>query len=335
VQADQTATAEEDDDQVVTRITQHFMTPEQPVVASREHSNSIHEYNKDGVKAYAKVAAHDWTYYVTKLIVNIGRSSEPANQRRAESENPEERDDPTAVHIDLGPSKLISRQHASIYFDGNESKWCLEVKGRNALKVNGEPWKPKDNRALSSGDVIEVGGVEMMFVLPAELSPLNIAPQYLERASGRPRATSGEASRSARHPLPSDGYGAHSSPQSRARGPGSVQRSLAPAPPDYRRPGTPPSSAARIRATPAHRAPHLPETPVGPMMMSHSDVDLSLDENKHIKPQYSYAQMITQAITSTEEGKLNLSGIYSFIMNRYSYYRHQQPNGWQVRYPGI
>jgi hypothetical protein len=329
LQADQSVNME-DDDSVVTRVTQHFITPEVPVVASREHSNSIHESNKDGVKAYAKIAAQDWTYYVTKLIVNIGRSSEPALQRRAESESASgnDREDATAVHIDLGPSKVISRQHASIYFNGNESKWCLEVKGRNALKVNGMPWKQNDTRPLNSGDVIEVGGVEMMFVLPSELSPLTIAPQYMERAS-IPRP--GESSRPARHPLPSgDGHGSHSSPHGKSsRSQGSLQRSLAPAPPDYKRPGTPPSSAARSRVTTAHRSPHILDTPAGPLLMSNSDVDLSLDENKHIKPQYSYAQMITQAIVSTEEEKLNLAGIYTFITSRYAYYRHQAPSGWQ------
>lgn len=64
--------------------------------------------------------------------------------------------------------------------------------------------------------------------------------------------------------------------------------------------------------------------------MTNNEVDLSLDENQHIKPQFSYAQMITQAIMNTEDQKLNLSGIYQFIMNRYSYYRHQPAGGWQV-----
>lgn len=59
-------------------------------------------------------------------------------------------------------------------------------------------------------------------------------------------------------------------------------------------------------------------------------MDLSLEENKAIKPQYSYAQMITQAILSTADEKLNLNGIYTYIMSNYAYYRHQQPSGWQV-----
>ena len=70
------------------------------------------------------------------------------------------------------------------------------------------------------------------------------------------------------------------------------------------------------------------------LMSNHTDVDLSLDENAHIKPQFSYAQMITQAIMLTEEQKLTLSGIYNYILTAYAYYRKQPHNGWQVRlYP--
>jgi hypothetical protein len=65
-------------------------------------------------------------------------------------------------------------------------------------------------------------------------------------------------------------------------------------------------------------------------MVGANGVDLSQDENQHIKPQYSYAQMITQAILNAPDGKLNLNGIYNYIMNTYAYYRHQQAAGWQV-----
>lgn len=39
------------------------------------------------------------------------------------------------------------------------------------------------------------------------------------------------------------------------------------------------------------------------------------------KPPFSYAQLIVQAIASTSEHQLTLSGIYSYITKHYPYYR--------------
>jgi hypothetical protein len=311
----------EDDDQLVTRVTQHLVAPSVQVQASKDHANIIHESNKEGVKAYAKIAALDWTYYITNLTVNIGRSSEPAQTRPDQS-----LDDPDAVHIDLGPSKLISRLHAVIYFNRDQETWWLLVKGRNSLKVDGSLWKAGQAGPLRSGEVIEVGGVEMMFVLPIELSPLRIAQQYLERAGIVKSEPSSTPARPTRHPLPS-GDGVNSSSPTKSSRSQPSQKPLAPAPPDYKRPGTPPS--VRARATTVVKTPLLEQGP-GPLLMTNSDVDLSLDENRHIKPQFSYAQMITQAIMNTPEQKLNLAGIYHYIQTRYAYYRHQPATGWQV-----
>lgn len=298
------------------------MAPSVQVQASRDHANSIHESNKEGVKAYAKIAALDWTYYITNLTVNIGRSSEPAQARADDAQ-----DDSGAVHIDLGPSKLISRLHAVIYFNRDQEKWWLLVKGRNSLKVDGSLWKAGQAGPLRSGEVIEIGGVEMMFVLPIELSPLQIAQQYLERSGVvKPEPTAPPA-RPTRHPLPS-GDGTHSSSPTKSSRGQTSQKPLAPAPPDYKRPGTPPS--VRARSSTVAKTPLLGSEGGGPLLMTNSDVDLSLDENRHIKPQFSYAQMITQAIMNTPDQKLNLAGIYHYIQTRYAYYRHQPATGWQV-----
>ncbi|KAK3505024.1 fork head domain-containing protein [Neurospora crassa] len=320
--ADQSALDMNDDDQVVARVIQYLEMPKN-VQASKDHSNSIHE-SSQGVQAFAKIAANDWTYYIMSLNVNIGRSSEPIQATTGQSQ---EEDPSKVVHIDLGPNKQVSRQHALIYFKSTEEEWWLRVKGRNALKVDGVPWKVGDEGPLRSGEVIEIGGMEMMFVLPADISALQIKRDYLERAGIVP-PDSQVSPRQARHPLPSAGE-SHAfqavSPTSKAaprnQGP---QKALAPAPPDYRRRVTPPLNLPR---PPMHRPVH--EGLAGPLVMTNNEVDLSLDENQHIKPQFSYAQMITQAIMNTEDQKLNLSGIYQFIMNRYSYYRHQPAGGWQ------
>ncbi|KAI8089058.1 fork head domain-containing protein [Halteromyces radiatus] len=50
--------------------------------------------------------------------------------------------------------------------------------------------------------------------------------------------------------------------------------------------------------------------------------------NKDVKPPYSYASLIAQAINSCSEKKMTLSGIYAYITTNFPYYQMTQ-NGWQ------
>lgn len=63
-------------------------------------------------------------------------------------------------------------------------------------------------------------------------------------------------------------------------------------------------------------------------MESTEEIDYSKDAAKDLKPPYSYATLIAQAIFSSEEEKLTLNSIYTWIMERYAFYRHSQ-SGWQ------
>jgi hypothetical protein len=101
---------------------------------------------------------------------------------------------------------------------------------------------------------------------------------------------------------------------------------IAPAPPDYRRPGTPVSARTK---TP-YSAGKSPAFAGGTLLMDAEDIDYSLDANRAKKPPYSYAQLISQAIFDTEEQKLTLNGIYTFITDKYAFYRHSLGGGWQV-----
>ncbi|OTB08441.1 hypothetical protein M426DRAFT_7757 [Hypoxylon sp. CI-4A] len=311
-------------DRLVTRVTQHLRCIQ--TQASRDHANVVYEAKTEDIEAYAKIAAQDWTYYIKSLSVNIGRTSEPSSSHPPTLD----REDKDFVHIDLGPSKTFSRLTAVIYYDSDSGKWFIQAKGRNGLKVNNAPLKKTDEpHLLASGEVIEIGGIEMMFVLPTSLGAPTIHSMYYEQAGLKPPESS-PAREAGRTALPTAPSGDYASSQSTARPSSSrgqpFQQPIAPAPPDYRRPGTPPSAKSRPttsqQKTPAHGS-------SGTVIMSQSDVDLSKDENKHIKPHFSYAQMITQAIISTNEEKLNLSGIYQYIMNNYAYYRHQPVGGWQ------
>lgn len=308
-------------DAVVDKVADHLTVPQDQLVqASKDHSNSRLS-GEDGINAYAKMVGLGWTFYVKKTNINIGRSSDPPQP--VDPENPE------FIHIDLGPSKMISRRHAMIFFSEQceGGKWVLHVKGRNGVRLNTIPVPLEAMRPLGSGDVLEIAGIEMMIVLP-EQEPLRIHQDFLRRA-GLSEKDIPAPTDDARANHPSSTAGRPSSSQSSHQAKqGRGQQVIAPAPPNYKRPGTPPSVRNKTQAV--TRPSPSRGSAAGSMILSTNDMDLSLDENKTIKPQYSYAQMITQAIMSTAEEKLNLNGIYTYIMNNYAYYRHQQPSGWQV-----
>jgi forkhead protein FKH len=338
------------DEALISQVTQCLASI--PTQAGKDHANSLQE-QVEGIPAYAKIAAQEWTYYVKNLVVNIGRSTEQTHGHPPPTD-PEDKD---FVHIDLGPNKVFSRQTAIIYFDAeadpdaDHGSWFLQVKGRNGLKVNGELIKREDEpHLLSSGDVVEVGGIEMMFVLPGNIGPLHIHEMFTSRVGHGPpqpnRAQRSSPPTDSRTSLPLPvpepaaqknasrtpaAAAAAAASQGQGQGQG-FQQPIAPAPPDYKRPGTPPSAARGGRANVSqHKSPAYGSS--GTMLMNPNDVDLSLDENKHIKPLFSYAQMITQAILSTPDHKLNLNGIYRYIMDKYAYYKSQPPSGWQVSFP--
>jgi forkhead protein FKH len=317
-----------EDEEMVAAIVPYLQMPAHEVQASKDHANSVYEkLNREGVQAYAKLAGRDWTYYVKSLRNIIGRPPEGQSSKNNTPELngvPSENVDEDGVHVDLGPVKMVSRLHAEISFDTDDDaeRWEILVHGRNGIRINGVPLRKGENHALISGEVIEVAGVEMMFVLPQEGRSLQVQKKYLARAglidpqaANDPEKHGGNTTSSA----PS------SSTQPRGQN-GAGPLPIAPAPPDYRRPGTPVS--ARTNTKYIGKSPYVG----GTMMMNADDVNLSLDSNHHIKPSYSYAQMITQAILDTEEEKLNLAGIYAFIQDKYAYYRHQVGGGWQVSF---
>ncbi|KKA30376.1 hypothetical protein TD95_001036 [Thielaviopsis punctulata] len=365
-----------DADQLVAQVVQHLAYPKFPVQASRDYANQLHAANHDGVQAYAKIAAVDWTFYITALEIVIGREpdptlvaaetavqhTDPASDPNANSASNQASDPPTkppvkSVDIDLGPSKTISRQHAVIYFNSTAEQWHLKVKSRNGAKIDGTALKASSESALHSGNVIEIGGMEMMFVLPTEISPLQIHRVFLRRASlmtatpaaaglgsrvlervggkGIPKAGACNTGKAGATTVASRILGSRADASTKS----ASQRRIAPAPADYGLPNTPTRprlSAAFSQVTPSAASPlgispsrvDLPSTPITTSANA-PQMDLSLDENAHIKPLFSYAQLIAQAILKAPGEKLTLNGIYKHITTSYAYYRHQPAAGWQ------
>ncbi|KAM9916661.1 hypothetical protein OXX59_009830, partial [Metschnikowia pulcherrima] len=73
---------------------------------------------------------------------------------------------------------------------------------------------------------------------------------------------------------------------------------------------------------------HSPSSVSAVSLQNNLDQDLSREDAKDIKPPYSYATMITQAILSNPDGVMSLSEIYTWISSRYAYYKYSK-TGWQ------
>lgn len=302
-------------------VISYLETAREEVRVLRDHSNAKTE-NKQSVRAYAKIAGRNWTYYVKTLHVNIGR--EPDREQKLDEQSspvtiaaralPE-------VNVDLGPSKFVSRLHAEIFYDGEETaSWHIRVNGRNGVRLNNGVLKRGADAILSCGDIIEIANTQMMFVTPGDKA--NIHPSFVERAQ---RLANGEEE------LPAWDASQHAHPAHGASletAPATSQPSLAPAPQFLKRQVTPPPrSPDTVGARTAKQSPLYNR---GMMMESTEEIDYSKDAAKDLKPPYSYATLIAQAIFSSEEEKLTLNNIYNWIMEKYAFYRHSQ-SGWQVR----
>ena len=310
-----------------------------PVAVAEEWSNSdIGDLcGQNVVQAYAKVCGRDWTYYIKRVNITIGRPPDSSSRQSvgegASSTMASETDDSSVVHIDLGPSKTVSRLHAELFYDLKDSKWHVIVTGRNGMQVNDITLKRGQQCNINSGDVLGIAGTQMMFITAehrAEIHPmfLDVIRDHADgmESSGRwnnqPHA----------HPEPSTPI-VKSRPtqaQPAAHLYTAGQANIAPAPPDHVRPVTTPVKSPRKSAPATSGKKKSPIMGRGVISQNDKDIDYADDANKSIRPSQSYAVMISKAIESTEEKTLTLSGIYEYIKQNYAYYRHQE--SWQVSY---
>ena len=324
----------EDDDSstdLADQVIPYLAQPNYSVVAAIEHRNKDAESNAgDTVSAFAKVAGKDWTYYVNTTEVRIGRP--PDGPSKLESSPPLDNDDLMKIQIDLGPNKLVSRLHAEIFFDAEKGNWNLIVNGRNGAKINETTLKRGQRLQLTSGDVIEIAGTEMMFVTaerPAEIHQKYRARLTLPIKEEEPEIYGNQAHA---HPELSSFPDPLVSTQhlSISRGFNNSQTAAAPALSTVRQPSTPIRSPTRIlqSANVSGKSPAYGGR--GIMMQSSEQIDYASDAVQDVKPGCSYATLIAQAILSTSEEMLTLSGIYEWIREHFSYYRNNPNSGWQV-----
>ncbi|KIW88720.1 uncharacterized protein Z519_10766 [Cladophialophora bantiana CBS 173.52] len=309
---------------LIDSVVSYLQVSKDPIVARTEYSNDkVQSNSPQKVSAYAKIAGRDWTYFVREQAVNFGRPPDDRPNLNGASSPIADLKEVLPVHIDLGPSKIVSRHHASIYYDADypvdEGGWHVRVNGRNGVRVNNVLIKKGLRRQIKSGDILEIAGTQMMFVTPGD--KVEIDHYFIERAKAL--AAGEEVSPAQPQPEPSK-YEVPS-------GPTQNFPSLAPAPPDFKREATPPAQTADGKSQRGVFDSKMPMSPMygrGMMMESTQEIDYSRDSAKDLKPPFSYATMIAQAIFSSEEEKLTLSNIYSFIADKYAFYRHSN-SGWQ------
>lgn len=319
---------DEDDNQsssdLIESVVSYLSTSKDSVAVAQQHNNAL--TGTETISAFAKISGKDWTYYVHEQTVNVGR---PPDERQIPppqlgiSSPVQDLKDQFPVHIDLGPSKIVSRHHASIFYDGDSPEgegWFVRVNGRNGVRVDNHLLKRGSKARLHSGAILEIAGTQMMFVMPNE--KVQIDQHFIDRAKS---LATGEAM-----PVDSDRDTEPERPKIESAledVPG--YPSLAPAPADFRRATTPPLSDGRTQRSVFDSRPIMsPMYPRGMMMESTQEIDYSRDSAKDLKPPFSYAHMIAQAIFSNEEEKLTLANIYSFIAEKYAFYRHSN-SGWQ------
>lgn len=266
----------EDHQDQVNAVISTLQTPDEKTNVAAFYANEKNLATE--VQAYAKIAGSDWTFYVKTLAISIGRNTD----------NPSGSSQPL-IDIDLGPAKVVSRQHATITYNVDLRCWELKVLGRNGAKIDGQkmPVGPQHATPLHLGAILEVGGTQMMFILP-DLPP-EILQKMLHACLARYQGVK------SRKTLVG-GY-----PQASVKNYHMYEKSL---------------------------LIQLPTLALALSLQNNLDQDLSKEEAKDIKPPYSYATMITQAILSNRDGVMLLSEIYGWISLHYAYYKYSK-TGWQ------
>lgn len=370
-------------------IIQSLDTPTDPTIVSKHYSNDRNIATE--IQAYAKISGKDWTYYVKNLEIIIGRDTEskfdilPSNTTK------------TDMDIDLGPAKVVSRKHAIIKYNIQMGGWELHVIGRNGAKVNfhrihGNPATPVP---LRSGTILDIGGTQMIFILPDQVPILS--ESALEHMMPKLIALFG-VEPTTNNPLINDLVKSSSlalQERERLKFEQTLQQNNKlnnnqPPPTTnnqefriFKMYSSIPSGGINNNTTNStpiaptnntsnqfnningiqqnNTTPQMYSELSGPTTIVNGDfsynvvsqssseanmkritalaqsgfpyamdyaTDLSLDENRTVKPPHSYATMITQAILSSKDGVISLSDIYRFISTNYSYYRYAK-TGWQ------
>ncbi|KAI8643244.1 fork head domain-containing protein [Parasitella parasitica] len=198
---------------------------------------------------------------------------------------------PNNVDIPLGNTKSVSRQHARLFYNFSSQRFELLVFGKNGAFVNERFVERGITVPLDNKTKIQIGEMAFVFSLPKKE-----VDDVSKKGNNAPK-----------HNIEDFGYISTphqlekvttNMPSSDNGGPISV------------------TSLQDDRDDDDHD------------QYSESSETANLYSCRDIKPPYSYASLIAQAINSSSDKRMTLNGIYKYITTNYPYYQMAQ-NGWQ------
>ncbi|KAI9349202.1 hypothetical protein BDR26DRAFT_853217 [Obelidium mucronatum] len=310
-------------------------------VASTPSTSTAHSVipqgNPEPVQAYAKIEGRDFTYFMRKLQVVLGRKVAQNDQ----------------VDVHLGNVKSISRNHAKIQFNFRIQNFEIVVSGKNGAVIDGNFVGVNDHPVpLYNKSKITIGEVECQFLLPKSesLNEEESVPQHHQHQFNLntydtplgigPRTDLAAIENQLRnlHPdvyqTPSADFllkaqhqhQQHLQQQQQQLQQQQQQQSASST-------SRPKSASGRKPKGIRGRSGSIYDddgtnSPGSGSGGGSSGGGVAVDGLEHPRPTISYAAMISQAILSSSEGKLTLAEIYAWIMETYPYYRGTT-TGWQ------
>ncbi|KAJ3076144.1 Forkhead box protein B2, partial [Podochytrium sp. JEL0797] len=265
---------------------------------------------QEPVQAYAKIEGKDFTYFVRKLSVVIGRKIQ--------------RDDNVDVH--LGNVKSISRNHAKIQFNFTIQTFEILVTGKNGAVVDGIFVAVNSAPVpLYNKSKITIGEIECQFLLPKTSNDATDPPPTVSAAAS--------ASSLFNQPLgftlmdPNLGTPNSNAIQQHLNHMNQQLEKVAGG-----RAKSSGAGGAVKKAKQNHRAGSIYDEDGAAGASAVAGVATAAggggSGEEYPRPQHSYAAMISQAILASADRKLALAEIYHWIMETYPYYK-TVGTGWQ------
>ena len=261
------------------------------------------------VQAYAKLQGQGWSYYVQKLSVILGRNDETTKLGGIEKGTT---DSAGVLDVHLSDSEEVSRRHLRIDYNFNRQQWELSCFGKQGVIVDGVEHatfcRPIPLEACSE---IQIGSsVRFNFILPMDLE----------------RSTSESSIDENQRTITPNSITEQVSKQGSPIDERKLKITLLL---DKSRSASVSSIGRNTNSSGTGKRIHL-SVPAESEDSESSENEMS-DSNlgdASTKPPMSYACLIAEAIRSVPDNRLTLNGIYTYLMDKYPYFR-QTKNGWQ------